>query len=200
MSGCSIHHFKTIDRPFTDTERKEIDSWSSRFSPSSNDIRYIYHYGSFKQRVDKVFPKYFDALLHVDNWGTTQLMFRFPKNLVDWKTLFNYTIIRGETYLDFKRTGDYLILDLCWHNEEGGGWIEEEDYMVDSITALREEILQGDYRSLYLGWMMVQQHVPEWENIDDEELDEEELAALQPAVPPQYESTNDHPKRIGSDF
>jgi len=28
MSGCSIHHFKTVDRPFTEEEKTEIDSWS----------------------------------------------------------------------------------------------------------------------------------------------------------------------------
>lgn len=183
MSGCSIHHFKTIDRPFTKAEQEEIDSWSSRFSPTSTEVRYIYHYGSFKQNADKVFPKYFDAMLHVDNWGTKQLLFRFPKELVDWKVLLQFTNIHDEICLDFRKAGDYIILDLNFWEEEGGDWIEEDDYRIDDYLAIREEILNGDYRSLYLGWLMVQENRKEYEVEYEEGWEEEEDALQLPPIP-----------------
>ena len=175
MSGFEMHRFRTIDRDFTPTERKEIDSWSSRFSPTSNSATFIYHYGSFKKNVNQVFPKYFDAMLYVDSWGTKQVMFRFPQNLVKWTDLTMFTNIYGETYLDFRKAGDYIIMDLCWHNEEGGEWIEEEDYILDPLLPLREEILNGDYRSLYLGWLMVEEKKRvNWEEDEYEEEDDKE--------------------------
>jgi len=141
MSGFEMHRFRTIDRPLSREEMEEIDSWSSRFSPTSTGVTYIYHYGSFKKSVDTVFPQYFDAMLYVDSWGTKQLMFRFPKDLVDWNELRQFTHIK---------------MDLYWSEEEGSGWMEEEDYVLDALLPLREEILNGDFRTLYLGWLMVQ--------------------------------------------
>lgn len=176
MSGCSIHHFKTIDRPFTNEERAEIDSWSSRFSPTSTEVRYVYHYGSFKKSVNDVFPKYFDAMLHFDNWENKQLMFRFPKALVDIEVLnqFSHKNKWEYCYLQFKEVDEYVIMDLKYSVEEGGDWIMEDQYELGALLPLREEILNGDYRSLYLGWLMVQQDGTEWEDeeFEDEDYDE----------------------------
>jgi len=183
MSGCTIHHFKTIDRPLTNEEKQEIDTWSSRFSPTSTEVRYIYHYGSFKKSVNKVFPKYFDALLHVDNYGTKQLMFRFPKDLIDWELVTRFTNIQNEICLDFRKVGDYVIMDLNFWEEEGGDWIEEDDFIVDDYLGIREEILNGDYRSLYLGWLMVQQQVQDYEEEYEEDWEEEEEGLLLPPIP-----------------
>jgi len=169
MSGFEMHRFRTIDRPLSKEEMEEIDSWSSRFSPTSTGVTYIYHYGSFNQSVDKVFPKYFDAMLYVDSWGTKQLMFRFPKELIDWKVLRQFTNIKEYyRHLDFKRVGDYVVMDLYWKEEEGGEWMEEEDYILDTLLPLREEILNGDFRTLYLGWLMVQ-GTEDWEEEDEED-------------------------------
>ena len=183
MSGCSIHQFRTIDQPLNREEMQEIDSWSSRFSPTSTGVTYIYHYGSFKKNVDKIFPQYFDAMLHFDNWGTTQLLFRFPKEVVDWKVISKFANIKDEICLDFRKIEDYVIMNLNFWEEEGG-WIEEDQYSLDALLPLREEILNGDYRSLYLGWLMVQQHIGVIEDEEkEEEWEEEEAALLRPPVP-----------------
>jgi len=183
MSGFEMHRFRTVDRPLSREEMEEINTWSSRFSPSSTGVTYIYHYGSFKKNVDTVFPKYFDAMLHVTNWGTKQLMFRFPKDLVDWKTLTQFTNIKEYyRHLDFKQVGNFVIMDLYWNEEEGGEWMEEEDYVLDTLLPLREEILNGDFRTLYLGWLMVQ-GAEGWEDEDYEEKDDEEGSTRMPPIP-----------------
>ncbi|MEM6319677.1 MAG: hypothetical protein AAF960_18535 [Bacteroidota bacterium] len=183
MSGCSIHHFRTIDRPLSPEEMEEIDSWSSRFSPTSTGVTYIYHYGSFKQSVNTVFPKYFDAMLHINNWGTKRLLFRLPKDIVDRRTLSRYENSNGEISLGFWKANDYIILDLQFDDEHGGGWLDEDHYSIDRLVPLREEILNGDYRSLYLGWLMVQQNVFDYEDEYEEEWEETEEGALLPPIP-----------------
>jgi hypothetical protein len=157
MSGFEMHRFRTIDRPLSQEEMNEIDSWSSRFSPTSTGVTYIYHYGSFKKDAGKVFPKFFDAMLYVDSWGTRQLMFRFPKKLVKWSELIDYTNIMDESSLDFRKAGDFIVMEMIWSQEEGGDWMEEEDYLLDPLLSLRQEILNGDYRGLMLCWLKIHQ-------------------------------------------
>lgn len=188
MGSFEMHRFRTIDRPLSKPEMEEIDSWSSRFSPTSTGVTYIYHYGSFKQDAEKVFPKYFDAMLYVDSWGTKQLMFRFPKDLVDFKTLVKFDNEREYgPHLDCKRVGNYIIMDLYWHEEEGGEWVEEDDYILDTLLPLREEILNGDYRTLYLGWLMVQgaggSKDEDYDDEDEEDWADEEDYSSMPPIP-----------------
>jgi len=199
MSGFEMHRFRTIDRALTQDEMNEIDSWSSRFSPTSMGVTYIYHYGSFKKSIGIVFPKYFDAMLYVDSWGTRQLMFRFPKKLVKWDELQDFTNIFEETSLDFRKKGDFIIMDLVWHNEDGGDWMEEEDYLLDPLLSLRNDILNGDYRTLFLGWLMVHEkrhelhHSKEGDYADflNDFLDEfEEDELVTPPIPPNLKGLN----------
>lgn len=197
MSGFEMHRFRAIDRPLNQEEMNEIDSWSSRFSPNSTGVTYIYHYGSFKRDVNQVFPKFFDAMLYVDSWGTRQLMFRLPKKLVKWADLIEYTNIFEETSLDFRKKADYIIMDMQWHEEEGGGWMEEEDYLLDPLLSLRQDILRGDYRLLLLGWLKVHQErralhsSGDMEDFLNEFLDEfEEDELVTPPIPPNMKTLN----------
>ena len=199
MSSFEMHRFRSVDRALTSEEIDEIDSWSSRFSPTSTGVTYIYHYGSFKKDAAKVFPKFFDAMLYVDSWGTRQLMFRFPKKLVKWSTLIDYTNMMDETSLDFRKAGDYIVMDMQWSEEEGGGWMEEEDLLLDPLLSMRQEILNGDYRSLMLCWLKVHQARLElhggkegdFSDFEDDFLDEfEEDELVTPPIPPNLKKLN----------
>lgn len=169
MGSFEMHQFRTIDRPLNKEEQKEIDSWSSRFSPNAHGVDYVYHYGSFKQRVETVFAIYFDAMIYFDAYGTRRLMFRFPKEIVDWRTIavFDNQAEMSSCHLNIERKGEYVIMDMFWVDEEGGGWMEEDDYPIDAYIPLRQEILNGDYRSLFMLWLKVQE-VKRLEETDDE--------------------------------
>ncbi|QLH43794.1 MAG: hypothetical protein HWD59_14615 [Coxiellaceae bacterium] len=45
-----------------------------------------------------------------------------------------------------------LILDICFDNENDGGWIEGEG-ILSTLVPLRHNLLQGDYQWLYLAWL-----------------------------------------------
>jgi len=176
MGSFEMHRFRSIDRTLTTEEQKEINTWSSRFSPNSTGITYIYHYGSFKKDPNKIFHQYFDAMLYVSSYGTKQLMFRFPKDMVNFSELLRFEVgTKWEAHLKFDRKGDYIVMDLYWNEEEGGGWIEEEDYELDPLLPLREEILKGDYRALYMAWMMVMEKMGGTGEEDDDYDEEDDL-------------------------
>ncbi len=76
MGEFQCYKFKTIDRPLTESERREVDALSSRGEVSSTSATFIYHYSDFRHKPETVFEKYFDAMLYFTNWGTRRLMFR----------------------------------------------------------------------------------------------------------------------------
>jgi hypothetical protein len=150
MSEYQYYEFQAIDRPLTAEERTEIGSWSSRTDPTSTQAVFIYHYGDFPKSPVKVVGEYFDAMLYVANWGTRRLIFRFPRSIIDEEMLDRYCF--SET-ITLSATKDHLILDICFDDEDSrGDWIEGEGWL-SSLALLRQDILNGDFRMLYLAWL-----------------------------------------------
>ena len=83
MSEYQYYEWQTIDRPLTASEQREVGGLSSHMDTvTSTQAIVTYSWGDFKHDPQKVLLKYFDAFLYDSNFGTRQLMFRLPKNLV----------------------------------------------------------------------------------------------------------------------
>ena len=111
--------------------------------------------------------KYFDAFVYVANWGTHRFMMRLPRWALKETPLSAYCA--GDS-ASARETSDFVILDFQ-SDDEGGDWEEGEGYM-DSLIPLRSDLMNGDLRCLYLGWLLCAQC---------EELDEDDM---EPPVPP----------------
>ncbi|TAJ14429.1 hypothetical protein DMA11_05290 [Marinilabiliaceae bacterium JC017] len=146
MSEYQYYEFKAIDKHLSQEDREEIGSWSSRTNPSSTSAAFTYHYSDFPQRALAVVEKYFDAMFYISNWGVVRLIFKFPNHLINMKRLRPYCM-NEEIRLHVKT--DVTLLDIELNNEDGGNWIEGEGWL-DSLVTLREDILAGDLRCLYL--------------------------------------------------
>jgi hypothetical protein len=120
------------------------------------------------------------AWIHA-NWGSLRLMFRFPKGLIDEADIEPYCV---DEYISFETLGEYQVLDLDFYPEDGGGWMEAEAGLSHFIR-LRADILEGDYRLLYLAWLkaITLDDIP-----DDDEYEEDDPDHLaydrEPPVPP----------------
>ncbi len=171
MSEYQYYEFQKIDRPLDEKERDEIASLSSRTVPTSTQAIFTYSYSDFPKSPKRVVEKYFDAMLYLSNWGSKRLIFRFPRSIIDAE------IFRPYCFFDTVSTSvieDFVILDMSFYDEEGGGyWIEDEGCL-SSLIILRNDILNGDYRMLYLVWL----------NSINFEYDEEDYGEeLEPPVP-----------------
>lgn len=175
MSEYQYYEFQAIDRTLTEEERTEIGSWSSRTTPSSTQAIFTYSYGQFPKSAKKVVEKFFDAMLYLSNWGTKQLIFRLPRTIVDGKLLTPYCF---SDMVSISVIEGYAILDICFSDEEGGGWIEGEGWL-SSLIPLRNDILNGDYRMLYLAWLHAINLAYDVDNCVDE---------LEPPVPHNLQS------------
>ena len=156
MSEYQYYEFRAIDRPLTPEAQRAVAALSSRVAPHPRRAIFTYSFGGDLPRsAEDVLVDYYDALLYLTNWGSRQLMFRFPATLVDAEKLRQYNIVT-RTYpydaIDVSTRSAYVILDIQLDEEEGWDWIEGEGWL-DSLVGLREAVLQQDYRMLYLAWL-----------------------------------------------
>lgn len=177
MSEYQRYEFMTCDRPLTPTQLNAVRKLSSHIDASSTHALIEYHWGDFKHDPIAVLHEFFDGYLYWANWGAPELAFRFPHDALSVDllkgTLNEYDL---DEFVTFTQYPDYDILGInSGELEAPDEWV---DYELGPLIAIREELLDGDLRSLYVVWLASQnlQGGP-----DDGETDD---ASLSPSVPP----------------
>jgi hypothetical protein len=187
MSEYQYYEFQAIDRPLTVAEKTAISQLSSRVKPTANRAKFTYSHGDLPGDPKQVLAKYFDVMYYIANWGTQQLAFRLPKSLISPDAISPYCI-DGAIELTF--TGDWAILDWQFNDEEGFGWIDDEQNILSELINLRQEILQQDYRGLYLAWLKALTSSEEYVEIDTSQLEPPVPTGLSKLSPAQTAFTN----------
>jgi hypothetical protein len=179
MSEYQRYEFMTIDRPLTRGQLDAVNALSSHIEASSSHALIEYHWGDFKHDPIDVLHKYFDGFLYWANWGSPQLAFRFPHGILPVDLIDGYDL---DDFVTFTRYRDFDILDIEFGEMEAPDeWI---DYELGSLIAIRDELMEGDLRALYIVWLAGQQMI---EGYDDEEDDEEaDYEISVPPVPPAF--------------
>jgi len=151
MSEYQYYEWQTIDRPLTPIEKDAVSRLSSHMDAvTSTQAIVTYSWGDFKHNPRQVLLEYFDAHLYMANWGTRRLLFRFPKSVLDPQAIQPYC---RKDVLTLELEGSYYILEFSLDDEEPDyEWLEGEG-MLGKLTPIREQIMQGDYRALYLSWL-----------------------------------------------
>lgn len=179
MSEYQYYEFRAIDRPLTETQKSKISALSSRSHVTSHVASFVYNYGDFRGNPEQLMRDYFDAMVYVTNWGSRRLMFRIPLSLIDTKKVGLYCISEE---IDKIVTQETMIFDLNFHDEDMSEWTEGEGWL-DELVGLREELIQGDFRVLYLAWLKAAENALRAEDIDGD--------TLEPPVPPGLNQLSD---------
>src|SRR5712692_5347922 len=176
MSEYQRYEFMTSDRPLTRVQLDAVNALSSHIEASSTHALIEYHWGDFKHDPIDVLHKFFDGFLYWANWGSPQLALRFPHGILPVDLIDGYDL---DDFVTFTRHPDYDILDIQFGEMEGPDeWIE---YELGSLIAIRDELMEGDLRALYIVWF-ASQNMRGSNNEDEEEDDEISV----PAVPPAF--------------
>jgi len=182
MSEYQYHEWQAVDRVLTPEEQDAVNDLSSHIEVSSSRAVVTYHWSDFRHDPKQVLLKYFDAYFYLANWGSLRLMFRFPKGLLDEADILHYYI---EEFITFDTIGKYQVLDLDFSPEEGEGWMEA-DAGLSHFIRLRADLLEGDFRLLYLAWLKAMTFYGEPNDDEGYEHDDTDIAAYdrEPPVPP----------------
>ena len=149
MSEYQHYEWQTVDRPLTEDEQEAVSRLSSHIEVSSSRAVVTYAYGEFKHDPRTVLARFFDAHLYLANWGSRRLMFRFPAGLLSLESVETYCVPERIAY---RTLNGVDVLDMDLSEEEGGDWIEGKGSL-SGLLALRNDLIQGDYRSLFLAWL-----------------------------------------------
>jgi len=173
MSEYQRYEFMTIDRPLTGKQLDAVNALSSHITASSTHALIEYHWGDFKHDPIKVLHRFFDGFFYCANWGTTQLAFRFPHGILPTEIADEYNV---DEFVTLTPHADYDILDIDFGEMEASDvWT---DYDLGSFIAIRDELMEGDLRALYIVWL-ASLHLYEQDN-------EEEEDEIVPPVPPAF--------------
>ncbi|MDR3676909.1 MAG: hypothetical protein P4N24_15570 [Acidobacteriota bacterium] len=167
MSEYQYYDFRAVDRALTEAEIKALRSISTRAVITSTSFTNHYEWGDLKADPLKLLEKYFDAFVYVANWGTREFYLRLPQELADYEQLS--ALLSGEAAC-VRKAGGHLIIGFETQLEQQDDWDDGSGWM-GSLLSLRSDLLRGDLRCLYLGWLL---------GVQAEEFDEDEL---EPPVP-----------------
>ena len=152
MSEYQYYEFVAIDEPLTPKQMAELRSRSSRASITPTSFVNDYQWGDLKGDPVDWMRRYFDAHVYVANWCTCFLYLRVPRGAFDAETL---RVFETESVFSVDRTKTHWLLEWALNESDNYDRFAEEDGRgwMGRLTPLRDELLRGDMRSLYLGWL-----------------------------------------------
>lgn len=197
--SSTSYEFLAVDKALGKNERAEVTSLSRRAKPTSRRVSFIYHVEGYDipGGWEKLMEKYYDVMYSESyDWWTFVLAFNTEPEQIEELRKYEFA---GEDDLGItmaikdKRIiitincrvdPDYLH-ELTEHGYEEDEEDEGEDDGKDTVvvagdellnllTKVRQQLMHGDYRSLYAVW-------EQYGYAEDEESDEE----FQIPVPPK---------------
>ncbi len=159
MSEYQYYEFRAIDKTLTAKEMQELRAISTRARITASSFINHYDYGDLKADPIKMLEKYFDAYYYYSDFGSYALGFRFPKKSINVKEIKQYFISSRVMFL--KETKDYIVIYFYSDDEDFADKDYEEEFpQLASFISLRNDILAGDYRSLYLAYLKSEELEP----------------------------------------
>lgn len=152
MSEYQYYEFIAIDKPLNPKQMAELRACSSRANITPTSFVNDYQWGDLKGDPVDWMRRYFDAHVYVENWCTCVLFLRLPKSAFDAGVFRDF---KTETTFSVKQTKAHWLLE--WVLDESDNYdrfaVEDGRAWMGRLVPLRDELLRGDMRPLYLGWL-----------------------------------------------
>ncbi len=153
MSEYQVVKFRAIDRPLSDKQLKFMDQQSTRAEFTKWEFKVEYHYSSFRGDVDGMLRNGYDIFLTYSNYGCLEIRLRLPGGLPFAKSVWGkYIGAEGLTW-SADKSGKAGILRLAPYLEIACDPVWNFDDYLDATAKLREMLIAGDLRALYVLWL-----------------------------------------------
>lgn len=159
MSEYQYYEFQAVDQPLTAEQQRALRAISTRARISAWGFVNSYSYGELRAAPEKLLAAYFDIFVYVSSWGHRRLIIRLPRDLLPGAACE----FEHPAALSLRTEGAYVFLEWSREaDEDGEAWTDEEDWTdgkrdgtawMSVLSKLRQELIGGDLRSLYLGWL-----------------------------------------------
>lgn len=179
MSEYQYFEFAAIDRPLTRAEMATLRSVSTRAVITPTGFVNHYEWGDLKADPADLMRRYFDAFVYTANWCSCRLALRVPRSVLGKSGLAQFVT---ENSLTVEAEKDCWILEWALDESEDYGRFADDDGRgwMRRLAPLREELLRGDLRPLYLGWLAGADSAGTWDDALEPEVPAG-LSALSPA-------------------
>lgn len=153
MSEYQYYEFAALDRPLSRAEMARLRAVSTRAVITPTGFTNHYEWGDLKADPADWMRRYFDAFIYWADWGSCRLSLRLPK--ASFRKAELQLFAANHAGLSFESSKTHWILDWMidesedyerFAEDDGSGWMRR-------LIPLREELLRGDLRPLYLGWL-----------------------------------------------
>ena len=168
MSEYQYYEWQKLESPLTIAEQNAVDALSSHIEVSAMQASVSYNWSSFGHDPMRVLAKYFDAYLYFANWGSYELAFSFLKGLIDAAALEVYF---DEEHVNIREIEGKLVLKFEKRDDDGYGGDYEEQSHLSTLSRLRDDIIQGDHRVLYIAWLNAMAEQADWYEEDEDDPD-----------------------------
>ena len=179
MSEYQYYTFRAVDHPLDDAAMAALRKLSTRAEITRTSLTNFYTFSDFKGDPDRLMDQYFDAHLYHANWGTRRLMIRVPSAIVPLADVQTFTfpdVVNSR----LSANQDQLVIDFNTNDEESDQeYLSDESELLNGILPIRSELMSGDYRCLYLGWLVAAET-----NFHPDEVEDDDVAIIEPPVPP----------------
>lgn len=152
MSEYQYYEFAAIDRQLSRAEMAQLRAVSTRAEITPAGFVNHYEWGDLKADPADWMRRYFDAHVYTANWSSCQLVLRVPLDTFSKVELKPFAVRHS---LAIEASESHWIIDWSLNESEdedrftmddGSGWMRR-------LAPLRDELLRGDLRPLYLGWL-----------------------------------------------
>ena len=156
MSTFQYYEFLALDGPISDEGLRYAEGCSSRAEVSRYRWTNSYHWGDFHGSQARLL-QYYDAFFYFADWGSFRFCLAFPEGSLPLSAVESYLTEGGDEFGAALSCSDQSgRLVLCWdYQEDAVYWDDPVDIsgMLGRLAGIREQILRGDYRALFIGWL-----------------------------------------------
>ena len=152
MSEYQYYEFAALERPLTGADMAALRVVSTRAVITPGGFVNHYKWGDLQAAPLDWMRRYFDAFVYTANWCSCRLALRVPlatfrkAELKGFASQYALTIEAGDKHWIFVWALDESEDYDRFAEDDGSGWMQR-------LAPLRDELLRGDVRPLYLGWL-----------------------------------------------
>lgn len=155
MSVYQYVYFAAVDQPLDDKQLEYMRRQSTRAEVTRWQFTNEYHYGDFHGNVLEMMRRGYDVHLHYASYGVRKLLFRLPLGLPMSAKQFKAYAVEDSIEWKKDKRGKGGVLSIQPECDAGffsGGYFDFER-IVAALPGIREGLMTGDTRALYLAWL-----------------------------------------------